>query len=235
MTRLALLLALIVSIPTAQALDFVGNCDSGAASRDKCLEWVQKSLKSLGCSTNPTTSEQACKIHPWGSDFIKSWMCSVSSSNCEPMEHGATSCASGKEYVFKNQWDACKKSAPKSSYEGVCRHEMESHTSVVPSCPDSLSICGKLGGDRASLSVACQKKSISEPIEIQGEPYACEDIAKRCESAGGTLLNEWKVTCKFRQLRIRRTASSCDELRDRCERGNSPKGAKGTLESCVGL
>ena len=237
MLRSSLLLGfiLIVFPNSPHAGEFVANCDNGAADRDKCLEWAQKSLKALGCSVAPTTAPQACRVHPWGSDFTKSWLCSVASSDCDPIAHGGSACLEGRVHLFKDQWDVCKKIAAKTQFEGVCRQEAATHTSVVTSCPESISICGKLGGERESLSVLCERNALREPLNIQGEPYGCAEVAKRCTDTGGQLLNDWKVVCKFRDLKVQRTAKSCEDIRARCERGNSTNGPRGTLESCVGL
>jgi hypothetical protein len=214
----------------------VGNCGTSVASRDSCLKWVQDGVKAMGCSVQPATVDTACKIHPWGSDFIKSWICTAKSPDCDSFVHDQKECPEGMEHLFKNGWDACKKTVASQKFLGVCRHTMESHVTTLTSCPETLSVCGRFGGVREKLSVLCDKKSqgqsLKEPIEIAGETYACEDIAQKCTSGGGTIINEWKVQCSFRDTMIQRVEKSCKALRDRCELGNSPQGAKGTLESC---
>jgi hypothetical protein len=110
---------------------------------------------------------------------------------------------------------------------------MEVHTTLMPTCPESVSICGKLGGYREKLSVLCEKGELREPMEVVGEAYACDDITKKCMAGGGQTFGEWKISCGFRDLKISRVDVSCDALRSRCERGNSPQGALGALESCV--
>ena len=102
-------LSLALLSVSAHAGDLVADCDTVAASRDTCLSWAQSSAVRLGCSVVQTTVGKACQIHPWGSDFIKSWVCTVSSPDCDPFVHDQKTCPEGFEHLFKGGWDACKK------------------------------------------------------------------------------------------------------------------------------
>jgi len=213
---------------SAHAAAITGACDQRVADEQECTNWMQTNLKSLGC----TLGRASCILHPWGSDFIKSWVCEESSSNCEPYD--SKSCASGSIHVFKDGWDVCRKTKSSADrFIGECKHQNGDHGFVLKDCDESKFPCVQYGGEAASISVGCQKKGLfQKTIPLTGAPR-CSEIQATCADMGGEPYGDWQVNCRFRDMKVMFHGSSCDELKSKCEISNSPQGANGVLRSCI--
>jgi hypothetical protein len=215
-------------VTSVYAGPITGACDQRIANERECTDWMQTNLKILGCTLGKT----ACVMHPWGSDFIKSWVCEAASANCEPFN--SKTCAPGSIHVFKDGWDVCRKTKSTADrFVGECKHQNGDRGFVLKSCDESAFPCAQYGGEADSVSVGCQKKGLfQKKIPLTGAPD-CTQIKKTCADLGGEPFGDWSVTCRFRDMKVMFHGSTCDELRSRCEIGNSAQGANGILRSCI--
>ena len=221
------LLLLTCAVGTARAAEINGTCNDHIASSGQCVDWMARSLKTLGCSmTNPT-----CARHVWGSDFSKSWICTTQSSNCGLFPEAG--CAAGTTHVFKDGWNLCKSSElTPLKFVGECRHQNAMHGIRIKTCDEGAATCAAFGGNPKSFSADCSKGVLSQATRV-GEVPRCEDVKSKCSSMGGTILGELYVACSFRIMTVTLRGDSCEALRKHCEEGNSPEGANGLLESCT--
>jgi hypothetical protein len=227
--RLALLgLAAFLFLGTYSSLagEIVGNCDSRSASRSDCITWVETHLTAVGCKVSGTR----CVLHPWGSDFVKSWICTSTTSNCEAAERGA--CPSGLIHEFKDDWEVCRKFAKApSSFHGECRRQNAKHWFDLKECDPKSFPCTHFGGVTESLRVRCGKGVLSSPLSLTDKPD-CSLLTQRCAQVKGTL-DQWSVSCRFRDMVLPFSGKDCTSIRARCERENSEKGPVGRLISCM--
>jgi len=112
-----------------------------------------------------------------------------------------------------------------------------------PSCPtgtvrlfrDGWVVCRK--GAPSAFRGECVHKNANHFVVAS----SCDEAKKNCLPLGGVPARscekqggDWAAECDFREMRLLlRHGSSCEELRDRCERSNSPKGPNGTLTRCL--
>jgi hypothetical protein len=174
---------LILTLPlTAFSAEITVNCDSRVINQKTCTTLLQDSLKTVGC----TSSGVHCILHPWGSDFIKSWICSSQSNNCSLSLQ--TACPAGSTHTFNEVVDVCADSKTQPvSVHGVCGHEHAEHSIAVKTCTDGPATCAKFGGFPAKCS---QPEGHSDQWEVScGFPSlqvtetgtSCSELQAKCE------------------------------------------------------
>jgi hypothetical protein len=129
---------LLLSLP-AFAGEIAINCDSRVINEKACVAQLQDALKTVSCQT----SGIHCLLHPWGSDFIKSWICSTESSDCSTALQA--SCPIGSTRMFNEVIDVCSQTRM-DAFHGVCKHEHAAHSITVKNCGDAPATCAKFGG-----------------------------------------------------------------------------------------
>jgi hypothetical protein len=169
-------LALFLLAIPAFAGEITINCDS----RVICTTQLQDSLKAVGCSSTKTH----CLLHPWGSDFIKSWICSSESSDCSPALQD--SCPIGSTHMFNEVLSVCSQTRLEA-FHGVCRHEHASHSLSVKNCGESQAACAKFGGSLLSCTPSRSALDQSEiscgfpSLEIPEIGHSCAELKSKCE------------------------------------------------------
>jgi hypothetical protein len=174
--HLALLLLALPSL----AAEITMNCDSRVINEKACVALLQDSLKTVGCSS----TKIHCQLHPWGSDFIKSWICSDQATDCTSSLQGA--CPSKTTRIFNGAIDVCAPTKPASFY-GVCKHEHAEHSIAVKNCGDGAENCAKFGGTPSnctqaeglsdSWAVSCSFPS----LEVAENGSSCAELKSKCE------------------------------------------------------
>ena len=148
--------------------EFVANCESRAASRDDCFEWAQQSSEGARVLCGETAPDESCRLHP-GEVISPS--------------HG---CVHSYRRIA-NRWLTVRRFGPRDwlTYSRISgMHARRSARNpgltefAITASPrthrsqrtaqKSISICGKLGGERESLSALCSKNALREPINIKG-------------------------------------------------------------------
>jgi hypothetical protein len=221
--------SLLGNLAAAQAGELTLSCDTGGVKRTDCIDLLKQSVSALGCGIR----DISCKTHPWGSDFIKSWICSGQSSNCQNVPHAG--CPAGTISTFKGDWDVCLKiSAKIESFHGECRHQQASHPVAMKNsdCSDDQFSCANFGGTPETLSVKCKTSALGASQLVTGPP-SCGAVKDQCTKLGGEVFGTWNLMCAFRDVIIPVTGSSCDDLREKCQRENSEKGTESKLLSCI--
>jgi len=223
-----LLLLLLLFCSTAHAGNLAITCDSKAAGKGDCLKWAQGIVQSLGCRS---TSSQ-CVLHNWGSDFVKSWICTLETPDCEPAKYG--NCEPGLTHVFHDRvWEACRKfKTPPKTFFGQCEHQNADRGVELSECDDQVSPCTPLGGHRTTITAGCRQKSLLGDLKLFTRSK-CTEVESECANTSGSIEGKWKIQCRFSPIQVQYKASSCEELKTRCERGNSTSGANGSLIGCV--
>jgi hypothetical protein len=212
---------------SAQAAELSISCDTGGVQRNDCTDLLKKSALSLGCSIK----DVSCKTHPWGSDFTKSWICSGQSVNCQ--EVPPAGCPTGTLSVFKDGWTVCLKSSAKTvEFRGECRHQQASHSFLMNNCDRNQFSCVEFGGTPDTLSVKCKTNVLGSSQMVSAAPD-CDAVKDQCTKLGGEVFGSWSLSCNFRDVIVPIQGASCDDLRERCERENSEKGAESKLLSCL--
>lgn len=216
-----------LSLAHAQGSEFTLSCDTGGVRRTDCIELLNRSVSSLGCSIQGIS----CKTHPWGSDFIKSWVCSGKSTNCQNVP--SSGCPAGTISVFKDDWNVCLKTTTKvDAFQGDCRHAQASHPIAMKSCDEKQFSCAEFGGSPEGLSVRCKTNALGSSQNVSGPPD-CGSLKDQCAKLGGEVFGNWELTCRFRDIVVPVQGPSCDTLREDCERENSLKGTESKLLSCL--
>jgi hypothetical protein len=179
--HLVLLLFALRAFPAFSG-EITVNCDSRVINEKACVALFQDSLKTVGCQA----SEPHCLLHPWGSDFIKSWICSIQSNDCSTATKNT--CPAGSTHVFDEALSVCVQSKiPPSSFHGVCRHEHAAHSITVKNCEDAPATCAKFGGTPLKCSAA---EGFSDQFEVScGFPSlqtpetgtSCSELQSRCD------------------------------------------------------
>ena len=227
LSTLFLCTSLLGGLSAAQAGELTLSCDSGGVKRTDCIDLLKQSVSTLGC----TIQDISCKTHPWGSDFIKSWICSGQSNNCQNVPR--TGCPAGTISTFKGDWEVCLKTSAKvESFHGECRHQQASHPVLMKTCSDDQFSCVNFGGTPETLSVKCRVGALGAAQLLSGTPN-CEALKDQCTKQGGEVFGTWNLMCGFRDVTIPVTGSSCDDLRESCQRENSEKGTESKLLSCI--
>jgi hypothetical protein len=215
------------SLPAAQAGELTLSCDSGGVKRADCIELLKQSVSALGCAIQNVS----CKTHPWGSDFIKSWICSGQSNNCQIVPR--TGCPTGTISTFKGDWEVCLKTSGKvESFHGECRHQQASHPMLMKTCSEDQFTCVNFGGTPETLSVKCKTSALGSSQLVTGTPN-CEAVQDQCTKLNGEVFGTWNLMCRFKDVIIPVTGATCAEIREDCERENSEKGTESKLLSCI--
>jgi hypothetical protein len=170
---------LLLSLPSFAA-EITLNCDSRAINEKACITLLQDSLKTVGCSS----TQIRCLLHPWGSDFIKSWICSDQATDCTAALQGF--CPSGKTHIYNENIDVCVPTKATSFY-GVCKHEHAAHSLSIKSCGDGAETCAKFGG---TPSKCTQVEGLSDPwavscefpsLEVTETAASCAELKSKCD------------------------------------------------------
>jgi hypothetical protein len=167
---------------TAFSGEIAMNCDSRVANEKTCISLLQDSLKSLGCAE----SGIRCQLRPWGSDFVKSWICTTQSSNCSPTLQAA--CPSGSFHTFSDASDVCleSKKTP-TSFKGTCKHEQADHSITVKNCSEAPAACAAFGGTSvkctqpAGYSNQWQASCGFPTLQITETGTSCAELKSKCE------------------------------------------------------